>query len=114
MGNKQEHDTNRHYQVKCWSPSFRNNLPVNYTVKDELRLVAKMMVYDTLKEAYEEEAKIQWGWRKLGLCFPENKKEMLKIINCLSDKEAEFLKESYRYPVGDAKDPIDAEYWDNR
>ena len=110
MGNSQEHESNRHFQVKGWFPEYRSYLPANYHVKDELRLVAHLMNFDSLQEAYDEEAKIQYGWRKLGRSFPNTQKALISAIDGLSDEEAQFLKEAYRYST----DALDEEVWGKR
>ena len=80
MGNRQEHESNRHFQIKGWFPEYRLYLSANYKVKDELRLVVELMSYDSLSEAYDEEAKIQYGWRKLGRSFPNSQIALFSTI----------------------------------
>ena len=70
MGNHLEHATNRHFQISYWVPEYRNLLPENPTVKDEMHQVVFMFPYEDLLKDYEEIAKIRYGYFRLGLRFP--------------------------------------------
>ena len=91
----------------AWFPSYRECLPENFTVKDEMRLVVYYIGHDSLHQTYDETPKIEYAWRKLGLMFPKNDKGLYKIIDKLSDKDAQFLKEHYK----SSEDCLDMKKW---
>ena len=90
-----------------WFPEFRDTLPPNPTVQDEMRNVLRYIYYDSLKQTYDEENKVSYGYFKLGRTFPKNEKGLYNMIDHLTDKEAKFLKKHYRY----SKDSLDEKKW---
>ena len=70
MGNKQEHETNRHFQIMAWFPEYEDALPKNPTIKDEMRNVVWHIGYDSLKQTYDEIPKLSWAFRKIKKYFP--------------------------------------------
>ena len=84
----------------AWFPDYRDSLPTNPTVKDELRNVVWRIGHTSLSQTYDEIAKIQWAFFKLGYTFPKNDKQLIKLINKMTDDEALFMKEAWRYEQG--------------
>ena len=55
-----------------WFPEYRDSLPTNPKVQDELRNVVWYIGHDSLKQTYDEHTKIIQAYQKLGIQFTKN------------------------------------------
>jgi hypothetical protein len=72
----------------------------NPSAQDEIRIVIWYIGHKSLRQTYDEHAKIMWAFARLKKTFPNNDKELYKLIDCLNDKDTEFLKEAWRFEHG--------------
>ena len=72
-----------------------------------MRMVVSYIGHTSLLQTYEDHNKIVYAHRKLGIGFPKNDKGLYKMINKMSDKDAKFLKEHWRY----SRDALDEKKW---
>ena len=70
-------------------------------------MVVSYIGHDSLKQTYDEHAKIIYAHRILGIGFPANDNGLYRMINKMSDEDAKFLREHWRY----SRDSLDVNKW---